>query len=367
MFAEYIVFVIIKMYFTYELTFVNTSLFVYISLAEQTSHNYLPMMKTPLFFLVLLALCSFSYAQSGSISNIQISQHPNGNEFIDIRYDLSGSAAAYNILLEASFDGSSTFTPVSSTHLEDAVSGVSPGSGRQNVLNGMGSFPNQYSTRSHIWLTTISGEAEGDWPRDTITKIVDVLNPATGKTWMDRNLGASRAATMMTDADAYGDLYQWGRAADGHQKRDSGTASTLSSSDTPGHGYYITVNSSPYDWRSPQNDNLWKGVNGVNNPCPTGYRLPTEAELNAERLSWRRNNRTGAFASPLKLPVAGCRTRNDGSLCGLGSCGFYWSSTVDGVYSRSLRFRSGLRFLSCNANTASFGRAHGRSVRCIKD
>ena len=64
-----------------------------------------------------------------------------------------------------------------------------------------------------------------------------------------------------------------------------------------------------YDWRSPQNDNLWQGVNGINNPCPSGYRIPTEAELDAERLSWSSDNSAGAIASALKLPMAGYRTQ----------------------------------------------------------
>ena len=193
------------------------------------------------------------------------------------------------------------------------------------------------------------------------TEVVEVLNPATGKIWMDRNLGASRAATSSTDAEAYGDLYQWGRAADGHQKRTSGTTSTLSNSDTPGHGNFITVNNSPYDWRSPQNNNLWQGANGINNPCPVGYRLPTEAELNAERLSWSSNNAAGAFASPLKLPVAGYRSFNNGSLIGVGFGGYYWSSTVDGTYSWSLFFGGS------DAGMYSTHRAYGHSVRCLKD
>jgi uncharacterized protein (TIGR02145 family) len=133
---------------------------------------------------------------------------------------------------------------------------------------------------------------------------MNAYNPQTGKIWMDRNLGATRAATSSTDADAYGHLYQWGRASDGHQVRTSPTTSVLSSSDTPGHGSFILV-ANPYDWRSPQNTNLWQEVNGTNNPCPNGYRLPTEAEWNAERASWSSNNSAGAFASPLKLPVAG--------------------------------------------------------------
>ena len=38
------------------------------------------------------------------------------------------------------------------------------------------------------------------------TAIVDVTNPTTGKIWMDRNLGASQAATSSTDVNSYGDI-----------------------------------------------------------------------------------------------------------------------------------------------------------------
>lgn len=189
----------------------------------------------------------------------------------------------------------------------------------------------------------------------------DVLNSSTGKVWMDRNLGASQVATSSTDAAAYGDIYQWGRGADGHQIRTFGTTSTLSNSNTPGHGNLITVGSSPYDWRRPQNDMLWQGVSGINNPCPSGYRLPTEAEWEAERTSWGINSSAGAFGSPLKLPVAGIRRYGDGSLLNVGSDGYYWSSTVDGTYSRFLYFGSS------NARTSNGSRAYGFSVRCLKD
>jgi len=178
---------------------------------------------------------------------------------------------------------------------------------------------------------------------------------------MDRNLGASRAATSSTDEEAYGDLYQWGRGTDGHEKRTSSTTTTLSSSDTPGHGDFILAPSSPNDWRSPQNDNLWQGVSGTNNPCPSGYRLPTDAEWEAERLSWGSNNSAGAFASPLMLPVAGYRYYSNGSLIVVGSRGHYWSSTVDGTYSRNLAFFSSL------ADMDGSYRASGLSVRCLKE
>jgi hypothetical protein len=178
---------------------------------------------------------------------------------------------------------------------------------------------------------------------------------------MDRNLGATQAATSSTDTNSYGDLYQWGRRSDGHQCRTSPTTSTLSSTDQPAHGDFILAPGSPYDWRSPQNSNLWQGVNGVNNPCPSGYRLPTEVELEAERISWGSNNAAGAFASPLKLPLAGARSHSDGSLYAVGTHGGLWTSAVISTNSRFLSFGSSF------ANMSSDYRARGISVRCIKD
>jgi len=189
----------------------------------------------------------------------------------------------------------------------------------------------------------------------------NVTNPATGKTWMDRNLGASRVAQNSTDSLAYGDLYQWGRSTDGHQKRTSGTTSTLSSSDTIDHGNFILAQTPPLDWRIPQNNNFWQGINGINNPCPPGYRLPTEAEWEAERQSWSSNNAAGAFNSPLKLPVAGLRDFSNGSLMDVGFSGGYWSAAVRGTNSRNLFFGGS------NAGISSRRRADGLSVRCIKD
>ncbi len=78
---------------------------------------------------------------------------------------------------------------------------------------------------------------------------------------------------------------------DGHQLRDSEITSTnattaVPNAGNPWDGKFITEDSSPYDWLVPQNSNLWQGINGTNNPCPSGYRLPTENEWEAERQSW---------------------------------------------------------------------------------
>ena len=190
------------------------------------------------------------------------------------------------------------------------------------------------------------------------TAVLDVINPITGRIWMDRNLGASQVATSPTDAAAYGDLYQWGRFADGHQCRTSATTSILSPADQPGHGYFIIT---VHDWRSPQNDSLWQGVSGVNNPCPAGYRLPTAAELDVERLSWNSNNSAGAYASRLKFPMAGARYGSIGSLYYVDTHGRYWASTISGTESRRLSFGP------INAFVGGRGRSNGYSVRCIKD
>ncbi len=187
------------------------------------------------------------------------------------------------------------------------------------------------------------------------TEIVEVTNPITGRTWMDRNIGATRAATSSADSEAYGHLFQWGRNPDGHGIRTSGTTTTLSSTDVPGHGDFILAPSSPYDWRSPQNNNLWQGV------ISDGWRLPTEAEWEAERASWGSNNAAGAYGSVLKLPVAGYRRYSNGSLFIVGVGGGYWSGTVGGAYSRSLFFGGSYAYMD------SGFRAGGYSVRLIKD
>jgi len=142
----------------------------------------------------------------------------------------------------------------------------------------------------------------------------DVVDP-NGNIWMDRNLGAAQVASSSTDTDAYGNLYQWDRAADGHESRTSGSTSATDATDAPGHTDFSTGSS---DWRTTQNDNLWQGVNGVNNPCPTGYRVPTEAEITGLVIT----NTATAFSSLLKLPLAGYRNSNNSLLANLGVFGY---------------------------------------------
>lgn len=187
------------------------------------------------------------------------------------------------------------------------------------------------------------------------------VNGANNRCWLDRNLGAVRVATSISDADSYGDYFQWGRRDDGHQNRMSPILASTVNNDTPTHGNFITVNAGNYDWRSPQNNNLWQGVNGINNPCPSGWRIPSETEFDAERLSWGNLNSAGSFASSLRLPLPGVRSGSSANINNPGSSGVYWTSTTLNTQSRYLS-------ISSNASDIfSTPRADGLSVRCIKD
>ena len=195
--------------------------------------------------------------------------------------------------------------------------------------------------------------------RTTCTAPDEVLS--LGKCWKDRNLGATQVATSLTDTAAYGDLYQWGRLGDGHQYSTSLTNGLNSANDVPRHSDFILETNNPDDWREPQNDNLWQGLNGINNPCPQGFRLPTSEEWNAERLSWDSQNAAGAFNSPLKLVLPGVRNYSVGTLYLEDVTGRYWSSSTNGTYSRRLAIESS------NASMDSASRAYGYSVRCLKN
>ncbi len=228
-------------------------------------------------------------------------------------------------------------------------------------------------------FTTLTPNYAAMYPTGTVfcnnvvTAVVDVTNPVTGKTWMDRNLGASQVATSSTDAAAYGDLYQWGRRADGHQCRNSATITTRSSIDQPAHGNFIIISNrneqEDLDWRTTTNNNLWQGVNGINNPCPQGYRIPTRNELNSEMLSWNNQNTQAAYQSVLKLTFAGRRDSETGQV-ELNP----WSSTAYGSYWTTDDYTphvyNAMRATLDIQNSAMmyYGyKSEGLSVRCIKN
>ena len=194
-----------------------------------------------------------------------------------------------------------------------------------------------------------------------------------GQTWMDRNLGARRVATAINDVLSYGNHYQWGRPADGHEITvwdgatltdgrgfyDATALEALATSDAPGYPNFILTDTTPYDWRSDNNNNRWATAN--QGPCPAGYHVPTDTEWNTADSFGGWNNNTDTYNSALKLPSAGFRLRIDGLLYDQGTRGYCWSSSVSGTNALNLRFHS------TAANTIIHNRAHGFTVRCLKN
>ena len=203
--------------------------------------------------------------------------------------------------------------------------------------------------------------------------------------WLDRNLGATEVATSSTDYAAYGNLYQWGRAADGHQlitwtgpTSAGGTptytaTTTLATSFTPSYPNFIANSgASPgtlYDWvpdsLNSSTSTLWQSPAYANNVCPSGFSVPTQAQW-ATLISTNKENITNsatAFSSSLKLPLAGYRTYDGGLYSqGPGGYGSYWSSTPNGTNAYDLYF------YSTGVYAASIDyRVSGFSVRCVKD
>lgn len=211
-----------------------------------------------------------------------------------------------------------------------------------------------------------------------------LTSAATQRKWMDRNLGAPNVAAAFNDWANYGDLFQWGRKADGHQLVNraattpgttgvNGTTTALSSSDNAANALFIVTSASPFDWHVPQNGDLWTGTSGAggggagsggtNNVCPVGWHIPTVDEWRNENLG----NLTDAY-NKLKITAGGMRNFNDGGFALTTGDGLYWTSSI---FNSSV----GLVPYSFNVtavNNTSFSstdkvNAVGLSVRCIKD
>jgi len=208
------------------------------------------------------------------------------------------------------------------------------------------------------------GSGTDDTPKDTIVHngvtYDTVASPYTGRIWLDRNLGAARVCTSFNDTACYGDYYQWGRNADGHEDMGSPTTTTLATNvNNVGHGKFIfghaawaSVDTS-YNTRK-QN---WLKTDGTS-VCPTGFRLPTITELKAETINQGVINRATAFSNFLKLPSAGYRSYSLLPMQKLDQEGFLWASTP----------RNDIRYLELTAGVHnSVAPSFGLPVRCIKD
>ena len=226
-----------------------------------------------------------------------------------------------------------------------------------------------------------------------------------GREFMCYNLGAStniqtmspeQQAAYTNSDDVYGDLYQWGRVADGHQLRNSptipGPVTTFDANDQATDdaiGKFITNCNSPNDWRMPQQYLLWNLFDpSLHNPCPTGWRLPAWDELpgifdgdatsppsipaagytskSGNTWKWNSTGTIGYLVTPsgsseatLFLPAAGFRNCS-GDLT--DSVGYYWTCSING--SVSYRFKITSDQISPRDTN---NRVSGFSVRCVAE
>lgn len=207
-----------------------------------------------------------------------------------------------------------------------------------------------------------------------------ITSPETGRKWMDRNLGATQSPAAIDDFHAFGDLFQWGRAADGHQLitrtgKADGDAEVLAAStsaeapyqtsddDTPDTGDFILSGSFPADWRTTPNNSLWQGNPVLNNPCPSGWHVPTADEWIAENLT----TSAGAFTD-LKLTYTGKRNENNGTV-EFSNYGMYWTTTsiIFGTDAYSSYVQLNSTAFEPPGNYTFQNRAAGLACRCIKD
>ncbi|MYY27283.1 fibrobacter succinogenes major paralogous domain-containing protein [Elizabethkingia anophelis] len=197
-------------------------------------------------------------------------------------------------------------------------------------------------------------------------------DPSNYKEFMCQNLGATSGVDPFSpEAGNHGAKYEWGYKPANPTVSDS--------------RYYTQANDQANSgaisgWNSTSLPNgSWSDTSKTaNDPCPSGYRVPTSAQWqavidnnNVERVgSWSDNgNYTTAlyFRSPsnqrtLMLPAAGFRYSPDGGLGYRGVAGLYLSSS-EATFSTA----SGLQFTSSGVAVDSLSRTAGISVRCIAE
>jgi uncharacterized protein (TIGR02145 family) len=190
--------------------------------------------------------------------------------------------------------------------------------------------------------------------------VVVNTSASTTLTFMAHNLGADNSLDPHTPVQGiHGNYYQWGILA---HVADASTPATA-----------IT----PWNTTTAANGAWADGSKTANDPCPTGYRVPTNAQwllvdsYNTQTTTGSFiNNATnfgaarhfGAGANKLTLPAAGSRTASAGALSLRGNYGYYWSSSTE-----NLSQASHLNVTTGNAFTSSNNRAFGLSVRCVSE
>ena len=219
-------------------------------------------------------------------------------------------------------------------------------------------------------------------------------------TFMDRNLGAVKAAASDYTNASIGMHYQWGRkdpfppatgtAASGNGMRSKvypdnipfvvaqdGVSQEVADA-TPNVYYWGSGASGKQDWRDVQDDKLWETATSNANPCPHGWKVASNEELGLipERL------KASEYVSKVGITIqddngksmlfvpGGAYRRSTSTASELASMsdGWFWSSTpyAMGEYRGSYRlwFQSNVNNRRIDTNYPQ--RRWGGNVRCVK-
>ncbi len=110
------------------------------------------MKKIVAVFYFLIIACSL-YSQTGSIQVTSVLQRTDGSGFVDIYFSLGGPMSIYNVTVEVSFNGGDIYETIPANYLSGHVNGIIPGNNKHMVWDGLGSFPNAFSTQTKLKIT----------------------------------------------------------------------------------------------------------------------------------------------------------------------------------------------------------------------
>ena len=223
-----------------------------------------------------------------------------------------------------------------------------------------------------------------------------VPSPYTGKVWLDRNIGANRICTSVTDIECYGDYFQWGRNADGHESNTSESNDTLATRIYPVQdgleSQFITTARNIGDWVDTNNigENNdtngskrmanWQTYNNTSTVCPDKYYVATDDDIayelfennnsaqidkNSSEVAGNSDNRLeNAVNSFMKIPANGKKEKSN-SIDNNGSEANLWTS-----YSEYDGFdlEPSSLFIEPDSGEVDLFEApvYGMAIRCIK-
>jgi uncharacterized protein (TIGR02145 family) len=209
---------------------------------------------------------------------------------------------------------------------------------KSNILSKMAMFA-AAAAISATFFASCEKENEDDDNNNSggggTTEVGVVIN---GVRWATRNVDAP--GTFAAKLEDAGKFYQWNRKV----------------------AYPATSKVTNWDASTPSGTEWEK----ANDPCPSGWRVPTVSELSSlvnSGSSWATLNGVtgrifGSGINTVFLPAAGCRNGYDGTLYDVGACGNYWNASYVAY---------GLYFGSVFVFTDYSDRSYGFSVRCVAE